>query len=490
MLRFLVQTKRKYKKKTQPSRNEEDDEDRKQTTEAQMKELQKVSVQTQIATKTATFPSWMTPMKILTQAKLKKKIWLNTWNEAQLWQLRGWLQPKSHAGLKHVQKNEMALGNETCIATQMNDGQRKQQHGTMASPPKSRLADLWEDFKKMWWRNQWLKPEDTEDTKGNEIKSNDTWIKVAKNQERWKAMESEYATTAAAVSVDSVQSRRNPPQDPVRHARYLNGVKLDEHEVANITEPHTEDQTDFDWYSGRHRLWTGTRNQTPKNWCPEGLMSSNHIDDRVCRTFPWDLCSLCQMNPWIQQPCSSFTVFPGTLAYPRVFEFNRICHSKGLLIFPRATLYSVLNRVPRVFLARWVRRTDISDSFCVWSWPQHSCPRGHWRMRSEDPLRRGGTLWKETNTNWARGSKRASETEKERNDKKRYSGFWRNSEASKVFHAQHLEGKERSSRRWKMTEARQSHPEKELRMSSVHFTASCMPKIGLEKKYKTLKTWK
>ena len=79
--------------------------------------------------------------------------------------------------------------------------------------------------------------------------------------------------------------------------------------------------------------------------------------------------------------------------------------------------------------------------------------------------------WKETNTIWARGSKRASETEKERNDKKRYSGFWRNSEASKVFHAQHLEGKERSSRRWKMTQARQSHPEKELRMSSVHFTS-------------------
>ena len=48
-------------------------------------------------------------------------------------------------------------------------------------------------------------------------------------------MESEYATTAAAVSVDSVHSRRNPPQDPVRPARYLNGVKLDEYVVANIT---------------------------------------------------------------------------------------------------------------------------------------------------------------------------------------------------------------------------------------------------------------
>ena len=41
-------------------------------------------------------------------------------------------------------------------------------------------------------------------------------------------MESEYATTAAAVFVDSAQSRKNPPLDPVRPARYLNGVKLDE----------------------------------------------------------------------------------------------------------------------------------------------------------------------------------------------------------------------------------------------------------------------
>ena len=57
-------------------------------------------------------------------------------------------------------------------------------------------------------------------------------------------MESEYATTAAAVSVDSVQSRRHPPQDPVRPARYLNGVKLDEYEVAGIALPHTKDQTE------------------------------------------------------------------------------------------------------------------------------------------------------------------------------------------------------------------------------------------------------
>ena len=66
------------------------------------------------------------------------------------------------------------------------------------------------------------------------MKNNDTWIKVAKNRERWNAMESEYANTAAAISVDSVLRRENPPQDPIRPARYLNGVRLDDDEVANI----------------------------------------------------------------------------------------------------------------------------------------------------------------------------------------------------------------------------------------------------------------
>ena len=54
--------------------------------------------------------------------------------------------------------------------------------------------------------NEFIKPEETEEVKGNEVKNNDTWIKVAQNRERWKATESEYATTAAAASVDSVHS--------------------------------------------------------------------------------------------------------------------------------------------------------------------------------------------------------------------------------------------------------------------------------------------
>ena len=81
---------------------------------------------------------------------------------------------------------------------------------------------------------EFLKPEETETTTGNEMKNNDTWIKVAENRERWKATTSEHAKTAAAISVDSVPRRENPPQDPIRPARHLNGVKLEDDELANI----------------------------------------------------------------------------------------------------------------------------------------------------------------------------------------------------------------------------------------------------------------
>ena len=64
----------------------------------------------------------------------------------------------------------------------------KQQNGTQASAPSTRQTDQWEDQKKRWEDeiNDFPMPEETEETKGNEIKNNDTWIKVAKNRERWK----------------------------------------------------------------------------------------------------------------------------------------------------------------------------------------------------------------------------------------------------------------------------------------------------------------
>ena len=54
--------------------------------------------------------------------------------------------------------------------------------------PEKRWADEINDF---------LKPQVTETTKSNEMKNNDTWIKAARNREKWKGMESECAIAAA-----------------------------------------------------------------------------------------------------------------------------------------------------------------------------------------------------------------------------------------------------------------------------------------------------
>ena len=48
-------------------------------------------------------------------------------------------------------------------------------------------------------------------------------------------MENEYAKTAAERSVENVIRRESHLQDSIRPARHLNGVKLDDDEVANIT---------------------------------------------------------------------------------------------------------------------------------------------------------------------------------------------------------------------------------------------------------------
>ena len=65
---------------------------------------------------------------------------------------------------------------------------KKQQHvipgissGCKASRAVGRPRKRWEDD-----INQFLKLEETEETKGNELKNNDTWMQVAKDQRRGK----------------------------------------------------------------------------------------------------------------------------------------------------------------------------------------------------------------------------------------------------------------------------------------------------------------
>ena len=80
---------------------------------------------------------------------------------------------------------------------------------------------------------EFLNPEETETTTGNDMGIT-THGSSAKIRERWTTLESEYAKTAEERSADNVLRRETLPQDPIRPARYLNGVKLEDDEVANI----------------------------------------------------------------------------------------------------------------------------------------------------------------------------------------------------------------------------------------------------------------
>ena len=134
----------------------------------------------------------------------------------------------------------MAFDNEKCIASRWKMGKES---GRMEPQPQHQtpyIQTSGKTPKEMWRRNQRI-PQgrgNWRNERQRKKKNNDTWIKVAKNRERWIAMESEYASTAAAASVDSVHSRRCPPQDPIRPARLLNGVKLDDYWVARYRRAH------------------------------------------------------------------------------------------------------------------------------------------------------------------------------------------------------------------------------------------------------------
>ena len=290
MLRLVVQAKRKSKKKNQPSKNDEDEEDKNTNhrssddetaegsssntrcdqdryiffTEDTDEEIDTGEIEEEedriehMERSTATAAERMKAAKI--------QCWIET-HRRMKWRLAmkiASLPDKRWA--KKAAKWNLGLRNHA---------PEKQTSG------KTRKKERWEGE-----IHDFLKRQETEETKGNEIQKQRHLDKSGKNRERWRAMESEYAETAATASVDSVHSRRNPPKDPVRPVRYLNGVKLEEYEVANIALPHTKDQYDLDdtaadtAYEARNK----TKHQRIEAW--KRLLSSNHLDDRVCRTFP------------------------------------------------------------------------------------------------------------------------------------------------------------------------------------------------------------
>ena len=249
MLRLIILTHRKFKKKTQDKNekewkrklvNRKSERWKRKITEALRVKLKTGTAQPQTAIRTATSPSWTIPMKRLTQQKLKKKIGLITWREAQMKPWNGWRQQKSNAGSKHTRMKW--ISDETCIFSgrKMRNESSWMEPWTQYNNTKPSEA-LWktneEDGK--YEINEFLKTwRNWHTTTGNDMKYNNAWIRVAKNGERmdqrWKANVSKTGWKQDLWKQCSPQQRKPTTSIQSRPARYLNGVKLeDELTVAN-----------------------------------------------------------------------------------------------------------------------------------------------------------------------------------------------------------------------------------------------------------------
>ena len=82
--------------------------------------------------------------------------------------------------------------------------------------------------------NEFLKlaENETENPTESDNKYNKSWIKTARDRGRWTLFENDYTKTAEERSENNARYGRNSQSRP---ARYVNGVRLSDDEVANIT---------------------------------------------------------------------------------------------------------------------------------------------------------------------------------------------------------------------------------------------------------------
>ena len=234
MLRLIVQTQRKYKKKTQTSKNEKDGQDAKVNHRSSDHETAEGSssntdcdqdsdvsfmedTDEEIDTGEIEEEEWIEYMKRSTATPIE-------WMKAS--KIPSWIE--KHRMMKwRLAKRIASLPDERWVkkAAEWNPGLSiKHQTYRPVGRPKKRCED---------GINEFLKPEETEVMKDNETKNNDTWIKVAKIEKdgrQWKVN----SQRQKPQHLLTVHSRRCPPQDRIGPARDLSGVNLDDYQVVNI----------------------------------------------------------------------------------------------------------------------------------------------------------------------------------------------------------------------------------------------------------------
>ena len=82
--------------------------------------------------------------------------------------------------------------------------------------------------------NEFLKlvEHETENLTESSSQINKTWINTAKDRGRWTPLEEKYTMTSEERHENNARMIRNNQSEP---ARYVNGVRLSDEEVANIT---------------------------------------------------------------------------------------------------------------------------------------------------------------------------------------------------------------------------------------------------------------
>ena len=83
--------------------------------------------------------------------------------------------------------------------------------------------------------NEFLKlvEDETENLTESSSQINKTWINTAKDRERWTLLEEKYTMTSEERRENNARMIRNNQSEP---ARYVNGVRLSDEGVANITK--------------------------------------------------------------------------------------------------------------------------------------------------------------------------------------------------------------------------------------------------------------
>ena len=196
--------------------------------------------------------------------------------------------------LKKKQKNEMETGAENGNITEweMIEENCRMEPWTQLSKYRTNKATgrprkRWEDDIDEFFK---LDEDETENFIERSSQINKTWINTAKDRGWWTLLEDKYTMTAVERHENKARMRRNTQSRP---ARYVNGVRMSDEEVANTTQHKFKRRSKYKvkkmkLFEKQQQL----RNQKLRDgsWVPTGSqLETDTIIEREKSTVGWQL---------------------------------------------------------------------------------------------------------------------------------------------------------------------------------------------------------